>query len=229
MLNSALEIGTPVQKRSVALNNELQQAMGALHDLAVNPSTNAALLGLTDTVSSLQPTVRFLGPYVTVCNYWNYFWTLVAEHFSAPVGTGTAERALLNTQGAQANSVGSQGAVLPAAGLQVRRPGLPGSGDPQFFHNPAYGNAIRPDGTADCELGQQGYGNGANPYTELKNPNYKHVVNDADHNEGPPSGPTYKRLDDNGKGTGGLNPSHVPPGETFSDQPGGTGAKVPRP
>ncbi len=229
VVNSALHIGIPVQRRSVQLNNDLQQAMGALRDLATEPTTNAALVGLTDTVASLQPTVRFLGPYVTVCNYWNYFWTLAAEHESAPIGTGSAERALLNTAGAQANSVGSQGAVLPAAGLQVRPSNLPGGGDPQFFHNPAYGNAVRPDGTADCELGQQGYPNGANPFTDLKNVNYKHVVNDADHGEGSPSGPTYKRLDDNGKGTGGLNPGHVPPGETFTDQPGGSGAKVPRP
>ncbi|HEY3190720.1 MAG TPA: MlaD family protein [Solirubrobacteraceae bacterium] len=224
-LNSALETGTPVQRRSVALNDDLQQAMGALRDLATEPTTNAALVALTDTVGTLQPTVRFLGPYATVCNYWNYFWTLAAEHFTAPLGIGTAERALLNGTGTQANSMGSQGAVLPAAGLRLRRD----DNDPQFFHNPAYGNAVRPDGTADCELGQQGYGNAANPYTELKNVNYQHVVNDADHSEGPPSGPTYKRLDASGKGEGGLNPARVPPGETFTDQPGGTGAQVPRP
>src|SRR5207247_5301120 len=120
-------------------------AMGALRDLATQPTTNAALVALTDTVGTLQPTVRFVGPYATVCNYWNYFWTLAAEHFTAPLGIGTAERALLNSTGTQANSLGSQGAVLPAAGLRLRRD----DNDPQFFHNPAYGNAIRPDGTAD--------------------------------------------------------------------------------
>jgi ABC-type transporter Mla subunit MlaD len=222
-LASALEVGTPVQKRSVALNNDLQGAMQALHDLATEPTTNAALLGLDDTVGTLQPTVRFLGPYVTVCNYWNYFWTLAAEHLSAPIGTGSAERALLNGTGHQANSQGAQGAVLPAAGLQVTP-----DGDPEFFHSPAYGSAITPSGQADCELGQQGYPNGANPYTTLNNVNYKHVVNDAWHSEGPPSGPTYQRLDSNGKGVG-LNPDHVPAGETFTAQPGGIGPQAPRP
>ena len=120
-------------------------------------------------------------------------------------------------------------AVLPAAGLNVRQSSLPGGGDPQFFHNPAYGSAITPSGQAHCEFGQQGYKSAANPFTDFKNVNYKHVVNDPWHSEGPPSGPTYKRLDDNGKGTGGLNPDHVPPGETFTAQPGGIGAQVPRP
>jgi len=134
----------------------------------------------------------------------------------------SAERAMLNTQGNQANSVGSQGAVLPAAGLQIR------DGDPQFMHSPAYPSAITSDGAADCEAGQQGYPNAANKFTEFKNPNYQHVVEDPNHSEGSPSGPTYRRLDDQGKGDG-LNPDHVPAGETFSAQPGGSGAKVATP
>src|SRR3954454_2144007 len=219
VVNSALHIGIPVQRRSVQLNNDLQQAMGALRDLASEPTTNAALLGLTDTVASLQPTVRFLGPYVTVCNYWNYFWTLTAEHESAPIGTGSAERAMLNTAGAQANSVGSQGAVLAAGGRRGPPPNLPGGGDPQFFHNNFGGSAVRPDGRADCEGGQQGYESAGNPYTDLNNVNYRHVFNDPIHSRAA-AGPTYRRLDDNGKGTGGLNPDHLPPGETFSFQPG---------
>ncbi|HEY3019583.1 MAG TPA: MlaD family protein [Solirubrobacteraceae bacterium] len=222
VVNSALEIGTPVQRRSVELNADLQQALGALRDLATAPTTNAALGGLIDTVSTLQPTLRYLGPFVTVCNYWNYFWTLAAEHLSAHIGTGSAERAMLNTQGSQANSVGSQGAVLPAAGLKIQ------SGDPQFMHSPAYPSAIGSDGSADCEAGQQGYPSAGNRFTELNHVNYKHVVEDPGHSEAPASGPTYRRLDAEGKGEG-LNPDHVPAGETFTAQPGGTGAKVATP
>ena len=43
------------------------------------------------TVTTLQPQLRFLGPYITVCNYWNIFWTFVAEHFSGEVPTGIEE------------------------------------------------------------------------------------------------------------------------------------------
>jgi virulence factor Mce-like protein len=220
-VSEALEIGTPVQRRSVELNQELQGALTALHDLTRDPATYAALAGLTDTVGTLQPLVRYLGPFVTVCNSWNMFWTFAAEHLSAVVpGIGTAERALLNSSGDQANNVGAGGAVLPAAGLNVR-----GNGDPQFLHSAAYGNAIGPDGKADCEGGQQGYPAAGNPFTDFRNPNYRHVVNDAPHDR-ENSGPTYKLFDVNGHGFGGLNPNEPPAGQTFTNQPGGTAPKI---
>ena len=51
--------------------------------------TIGALRGLTATVGTLQPQLRYLGPYVTVCNSWNFFWTFAAEHLSAPDDTGS--------------------------------------------------------------------------------------------------------------------------------------------
>ena len=95
-VNSALRVGTPVQRRSVALNDDLQGALGSLEDLVKAPSTLGSLRGLTATVGTLQPQVRYLGPFVTVCNSWNIFWTFAAEHLSAPDDTGSSQRALLN-------------------------------------------------------------------------------------------------------------------------------------
>ncbi len=48
-------------------------------------------------MTSLNPTLRFLGPYVTVCNSWNSFWTFAAEHLSAPTNTGSQQRAMVNS------------------------------------------------------------------------------------------------------------------------------------
>ncbi len=42
---------------------------------------------MTAPQRTLQPQARFLGPYVTVCNNWNKFWTFNAEHFTAPDAT----------------------------------------------------------------------------------------------------------------------------------------------
>jgi ABC-type transporter Mla subunit MlaD len=218
VVNDTLRVGTPVTRRSVELNDDLQGAMAALRDLATRPTTNAALRGLTDTVFTLQPQLRFLGPYVTVCNTWNKFWTLAAEHLSAKIVTGTAERAMLNSTGRQSNSIGSMGAVLPAAGLGVIE------GDPQFLHVAAYGNAVNHQGEADCEGGQQGYPSAGNKHTELKHVNYKHVVADLDHFE-TTEGPHYKRFDREGKGEGGLGPARVPEGQTFTAEPGGRGER----
>ncbi len=61
--------------------------------------------------------VKYLGPYQTVCDYWNYWWTFLSEHLSEATSFGFAQRALLNqTNPQQANNVGSQGATAPVDG-----------------------------------------------------------------------------------------------------------------
>jgi hypothetical protein len=88
---------------------------------------------------------------VTVCNSWNYFFTYLAEHFSEPDSTGSAQRALVNTTGKQNDSLGSMGADAPANGEDVQE------GNAQFAQDQPYAAAVAPDGRADCEAGQRGY------------------------------------------------------------------------
>ena len=75
----------------------------------------------TATVTTLNPQLRFYGPYVTVCNAPNYFFTYLAEHFSEADSTGSAQRALLNFAGQQDDSLGSMGADEPANGKSVKQ------------------------------------------------------------------------------------------------------------
>ena len=149
-LNSAVEVGTPVQERVPALNDQARKTLGTVRDVAEEPGTNAALRGLTATVTTLNPQLRFYGPYVTVCNDWNYFWTYLAEHFSEPDTTGQAQRALVNFAAPQEDSLGSQGADEPANGKNA-------AGTPQYAQDQPYGAAVAPDGRADCEAGQRGF------------------------------------------------------------------------
>ncbi len=151
-INTALERGIPVQRRVVALNDELRETMGTVQDVTQTPGTNAGLRGLTDTVNTLNPTVRYLGPFVTVCNSWNYWWTHLAEHFTEEDDTGQAQRALLNNTGRQDNSLNSMGASEPANGQNVG----PGQ-TPQFLQAPGQGAAVDRAGNADCEWGQRGF------------------------------------------------------------------------
>jgi hypothetical protein len=102
-------------------------------------------------VKTLNPQLRFYGPYVTTCNSVNYFFTFLAEHFSEPDTTGSAQRALANTAGPQEDGVGSMGADEPANGEGVVE------GAAQFAQNNPYAAAITPDGRADCETGQRGW------------------------------------------------------------------------
>ncbi|CAA9495384.1 MAG: hypothetical protein AVDCRST_MAG85-1443 [uncultured Solirubrobacteraceae bacterium] len=231
-LNRAIEVSTPVQARSVELNKELVGAFGALRDLTSTPTTNAALRGLTATMTSLNPTLRFVGPYITVCNYWNIFWTTNAEHFTAPSPTGGAQRVLLNSGDSDQNDnlSNDMGANEPATGRYSEpQRSNPAKADSirQYAHRNVNGaNAIKGDGAADCTNGQQGYAYGANRYDTSKDRFYKRAVVDVQNGflESPVKGPTFRKFDKAGKGIPGqLNRTRVPEGQTFTDIPGGRG------
>jgi virulence factor Mce-like protein len=224
-VNDALVAATPVQRRMVELNQPLQQALDALDRLVRAPATNGSLRGLQATVGTVTPQVRFLGPYITVCNYWNFWWTLVAEHLSAPDDTGSSQRALLNTGlGAPgADTVGSGGANEFAHGE-----GEPPGAAKEHLHATFYGPAVTADGKADCGAGQTGYVMAGNQFRDKSVPGdpYRRAVVDR-FATARPLGPTYKRLDRNGKGVG-TGRDRVPDGQTFTNTPGGTGVDVPK-
>jgi virulence factor Mce-like protein len=191
----ALDAGIPVLKRSPRINEELGKTFVALEDLAEAPGTGRALRGLISTVGTLNPALRFLGPYVTVCNYFNYSWTHVAEHLTEPDITGGSQRTLLNQAGRQDNSVSSLGATEPANGKGVI------NGTPQHLHLNTYTAAVTDDGRADCESGQRGYLERVNTYGD---PSLKTVVDP--HTPGV-QGPTF------------TGRPRVPAGQTWSRHP----------
>ena len=214
-LNQALAIGTRVTRRTPVLYSNLQLAMDALKSLAQSPTTNAALRGLTATVATLQPQARYLGPFLTVCNNWTYFWSWAAESQTGSGVNGTVLRTELNQGNQASNNVGNQESAFPANG---ETNGVPGS-TPEYLHNQSYGAAVTNSGAADCEYGQRGY--------IRRSPNAPPGYNIATdpHNEvGYPAGPSYQYMDNHGGH--GLGPAHVPAGETFTREPGGTGAQL---
>ena len=81
-----------------------------------------SLAGLTDTMKTLNPTLRYLGPHVTVCNYFTYMWTFIADHFSEEDATGTAAARPGQDRAARAGRTRcmSFGAVRPADGRHDR-------------------------------------------------------------------------------------------------------------
>ena len=202
----AIEAGTQTLKRTPSLNANLQQVMNALKGLAQAPGTNIALNGLVSTVNTLNPMVRYLGPYQTVCDDWNYWWTYLSEHISEQTAFGFAQRALLNqANGAQPNNVGSQGATAPVNGGGSDSPLTGGNA---YLHSQNYGAAIDNQGGADCETGQRGYPKKLNSF----DPKGRDLAVDP-HTPGG-QGPTFKGL------------THVPAGETFSRNPQ-TGPQLP--
>lgn len=205
VLNPALEQGTQVLGRTPPLNARLQQTMNALKTLAEAPGTNIGLNALVDTVQTLNPMVRYLGPFQTVCDDWNYWWTYLADHFSEATAFGFAQRALLmQSNSAQPNNVSDQGATAPVNGGGFDSP----TGGNQYAHGPTYGAAVDTLGNADCESGQRGY--------PLKLNSLDPQGRDFDTDPHTPGdqGPTYAGI------------AKVPPGETFSREPT-TGPQLP--
>ena len=224
-LNRALAAGIPVLPRTVGMSQRLARVLEALRDLARAPTTMGGLRGLTATVGTLQPQLRYYGPFVTVCNYWNTFWTFVAEHFTAPDETGGTQRILLNDGAPQDDSLVNTGANEFVHGSGTI-PGFNG-GRPQRLHGNTLGNnAVNAQGQANCAGGQNGYINSANRYTPDPKAygrtavDYARLLKDIV----PRVGSTYAHFDRQGHGFG-RNPDHVPPGETFTDAPGGTGVE----
>jgi virulence factor Mce-like protein len=213
VVNPALEIGTPTLRRSVILNQGTGEVLSALNELVRAPETNAALRGLSRTAGILNPLVRFLGPYQTVCNNWNYFWTYLGEHISETDSTGTAQRALLNSAGSNRNGYGNIGATEPVMGEAYQGP--PSRGANAFLHGQAHGAAINNTGTADCEAGQRGYmkGNLA-------------TFGAATNSQGTPMTAIFDPHTPGSQGPTFTGRAKVPPGETFTRE-NQTGAQLP--
>jgi ABC-type transporter Mla subunit MlaD len=189
VLNPALEVGTRTLVRTPVLNSRLQGVMGALRSMALAPGTNQGINALVATVSTLNPMVRYLGPYQTVCDYWNYWWTYLSEHISEQTQYGFAQRVLLMFGDAtEQDNVGSQGASYPAGTF----------GGPEYLHGQPYGAAIDNAGNADCETGQRGYPKKLNYF----DPQGRALATDP-HTPGD-QGPTF------------AGRPRVPAGETFS-------------
>jgi len=195
-VNPALEAGVRVLPRTPVMNQELEGVLTSLGSLARDPGTNVAVNGLASTVNTLDPTIRYLGPYVTVCNGWNYMWVQLADVVSEQTNFGMAQRALLNFANQQQDSVGTLPAAGPADGQ-----GVPPGQQPEYLHNDNYGAAIDNNGNADCETGQRGYVKQLNYF----DPQHRDLGTDQ-HIPGD-QGPLWTGL------------SRVPPGETFTRNP----------
>ncbi|MEA2126614.1 MAG: phospholipid/cholesterol/gamma-HCH transport system substrate-binding protein [Solirubrobacteraceae bacterium] len=201
-ITPALRAGIPVLRRSPEVNAELRDTLDSLNGLMRDPATGVAFRGLGDTTSILNPAVRFLGPYITVCNYFNYSFTHLAEHLTEADQTGYSQRTLLNQAGQQVDLTNHSRTGVTTLGAAHPANGGEGSGAHQFLHSNNYSAAISRTGEADCESGQRGYVERLNVFNP--DPDVKTVVDP--HLPGN-SGPTRTGL------------ARVPRGQTFSRAP----------
>jgi ABC-type transporter Mla subunit MlaD len=85
ILNDAVSRGAKVLPRTVRTNKDLEGVLRELEELVDEPSTLISLVRLSDTFGEVDSAASFLVPYQTVCNYWNYWFQNLPEHFSGEV------------------------------------------------------------------------------------------------------------------------------------------------
>jgi len=83
-LAGAVEAGTPVLDRAAPLADRLSDTLAALRGLVKDPSTSGSVVELTRALDALVPTLAFLNPIQTRCNYLG----LYMRNASSTIGEG---------------------------------------------------------------------------------------------------------------------------------------------
>jgi len=104
---------------------------------------------LTRLSSSLKPTLRFLAPVQTTCNYATLFFRNIASLLSVGDQHGTSQRFIIVATPQGPNNEGSP-ASAPANG------GVPGKQD-NYLHTNPYPNTASPGQPKECESGKENF------------------------------------------------------------------------
>lgn len=186
-INRALRTGEDVLPRTVALNGRVEDTFRALDDLVGDPNTGEGIGALRYTTEVLTPTVRFIAPVNTVCNYGTYFFNRLGEHISEQVNGGTSERIEISFDNfMQDNRLASSESSRPASvPLDESNP----YNENAFPLGPATrlnaivnGPYLTDSGKANCIGGQWGYAKGpisdGARYTNDEDGGHLNIAND---------------------------------------------------
>ncbi len=182
-LNSAVDNGTPVVARTPALNRRLEGVFTSLEDLVEQPTTLTTLQRLKQTFNKSDDLAGYIAPTQTVCNYFNYWTTLLPEHLSEKDSSGFTQRVSLiaTPNGSVSANLGPAPLTIEGeveTGLAIggysgkqangKAGAAPNPADAGFFDPREFpilhGDPGRPTGQngSDCQGGQTGYPLGGN-------------------------------------------------------------------
>jgi virulence factor Mce-like protein len=156
ILADAFEAGTEVLPRTVQMNEDLADVFDALAEFSEDPVVRQGVDQLTRLSSSLRPTLRFLTPAQTVCNYGTLWFRNAASLLSDGDPNGTWQR----FQVVAAPTLRSSNVFGP------NNEGFPSSGPadgPQVenhLHVNPYPNSAAPGQERECEAGNERFARG---------------------------------------------------------------------
>jgi virulence factor Mce-like protein len=146
---NTLEQGTPVLAASPALNAQLPPTAATLLGFNNDQTVRDGLSRLRQTTDILGPTLRFITPAQTVCNYATLLFRNAASLFSKGADGGRWQRFTVFDPPKGPNNEGGV-AAAPANGGT-------GSNAGNFLHFNPYPNTAAPGQTHECEAGNEVY------------------------------------------------------------------------
>jgi virulence factor Mce-like protein len=144
VLADALEFGTKTLPKTPPFNRRLANVFDALARTAEDPLVDRGLAQLTRTSRSLKPTLAFLTPAQTVCNYATLWFRNISSLLSEGDSNGTSQRFIIIATPQGPNNEGGPSAA-------------PANGPDQANHlhaNP-FPNTAAPGQTHECEAGNE--------------------------------------------------------------------------
>jgi ABC-type transporter Mla subunit MlaD len=185
-LNDAITTGTPILNRTPPINHKLRGVMVSLKKLVQQPTTKTSFQRLQETFDTAKPLAQWVAPAQTVCNYWNYWFTMLPEHLSERDQIGFQQRVALigGTVGAPENSF-VQGTLSGYSGIQANGRTSDTFGDPlqglppgifaphqiPILHGHSYGPTGQPNNVVRNyagKLGLSGYSTNYNEYPDCQ-------------------------------------------------------------
>jgi virulence factor Mce-like protein len=143
---AATRSGPPVLRKTPVLNAELAPTAQALVDFGNTAGVTPGLQLLTQTNSVLDPTLAFVTPAQTVCNYLTLLLRNGASIVSLGDGIGTWQRFWVINPPKGPNNLGSPSSA-PANGPDLAN---------HLHYNP-YPNTAAPGQPRECEAGNETY------------------------------------------------------------------------
>lgn len=146
-IEAALVAGTPAVRNSPKLNAQLAPTAASLLAFNDDPDVRTGLSQLIETSDELGPTLRFITPAQSVCNYATLLLRNTQSQFQLGDDLGTWQRFLLFQTPQGPNNEGTPSSA-PANG---------GGDAGNFLHVNPYPNTASPGQTRECEAGNEPY------------------------------------------------------------------------
>jgi ABC-type transporter Mla subunit MlaD len=152
---SALETGARVLPGAPSLNAQLAPTARSLEKFSTNPDVEGGISRATQTVNYLTPTLRFVAPAQSVCNYATLLFRNATSLFNIGDGIGTGQRFLvMSSPGGPNNETSPASGPADQVGNETN-PG--GQAVANFLHSNPYPYTASPGQPHACMAGNEQY------------------------------------------------------------------------